>query len=84
MRQPVDSGRRSGFVYVVLLYFELCECYFYPKLSFQTDTTANSEAMPTSEHCDLFPDSPDSSSSLNVDRQETKTEIRGLHLFPSA
>ena len=25
MRQPVDSGRRGGFVYVVKLYFELCE-----------------------------------------------------------
>ena len=39
---------------------------------------ANSEAMPTSEHWDLFPDSPYSSSSLSVDRQKKTTEIRAL------
>ena len=48
-----------------------------------TDGTANtdlvnSEAMPTSEHCDLFLDSPYSSSSLSVDRQKKTAEIRAL------
>ena len=37
---------------------------------------ANSEAMPTSEHCDLFPDTPYPSSSLSVDKQKKTAEIR--------
>ena len=48
-----------------------------------TDGTANTElanykAMPTSEHCDLFPDSLYSSSSLNADSQKKTAEIRAL------
>ena len=39
---------------------------------------ANSEAMPTSEHCDLFPDTPYPSSSLSVDKQKKTAEIRAL------
>ena len=34
--------------------------------------------MPTSEHCDLVPDSLYSSSSLNADRQKKTAEIRAL------